>query len=107
MFASNFLIKESQIRWIRGRENVKEYTQSKTVKSGNDMTNVFCNTCGGLMWRYSSAFKELLAMRVGIVDDLHLHETKLRPQLEQFVETRVEWLEPIKDVKQIRGMLKL
>jgi len=38
------------------------------------------------------------------VDDLELHETKLRPQAEQFVESRVGWLEPVEGVRQVEGM---
>ena len=30
-------------------------------------------------------------MRLGTVDDFHLHETKLRPRTEIFVEGRVGW----------------
>lgn len=30
-------------------------------------------------------------MRIGTVDDFHLHETKLRPQKEIFVKGRVGW----------------
>ena len=103
-FASNFTIKETHLKWIRGRDNTKEFTQSKTIRSHNDMTNVFCVTCGGLMWRYSSGTPGLLFMRIGSVDDFSLHETKLRPQVEQFIETRVAWLKPIEDVPQTRGM---
>ncbi|VUC20522.1 unnamed protein product [Clonostachys rosea] len=104
MFASNFTIKDTHLKWIRGKDNVKEYTQSKTIGTHNNMTNVFCNNCGGLMWRYSSGFPGLLFMRIGSVDDFNLHETSLRPQVEQFVENRVAWLVPIKDVPQANGM---
>lgn len=38
------------------------------------------------------------------MDDLELHETKLRPQAEQFVESRVGWLEPVEGVRQVEGM---
>lgn len=38
------------------------------------------------------------------MDDLELHESKLRPQAEQFVESRVGWLEHIEGVRQVEGM---
>ena len=38
------------------------------------------------------------------MDDIQLHETKLRPQAEQFVESRVGWLKPIEGVPQVEGM---
>lgn len=56
------------------------------------------------MWRESSGFPDVKFMRIGTVDDFHLHETKLRPQVEQFVESRVGWLEPIEGVKQVHGL---
>jgi hypothetical protein len=38
------------------------------------------------------------------VDDFNLHETKLKPQVEQFVESRVEWLHGLEGIKQVEGM---
>ncbi|KAJ4258960.1 hypothetical protein NW762_008048 [Fusarium torreyae] len=104
MFASNFTIKDTHLKWIRGKDGLKEFTQSKTIAAHNDMSNVFCGNCGGLMWRYSSGYPGLLFMRIGSVDDFHLHETKLRPQVEKFVENRVAWLKPIEGVPQANGM---
>lgn len=104
MFASNFTIQDTHLKWIRGQEELKEFSQSKTIGTHNSMTNVFCSNCGGLMWRYSSGYPGYLFLRIGTVDDFKLHETKLRPQVEQFVENRVAWLEPIKGVKQGHGM---
>lgn len=43
-------------------------------------------------------------LRIGTVDDFRLHETKLRPQREQFVENRVGWLKSVDDMKQVNGM---
>ncbi|KAH7324268.1 Mss4-like protein [Stachybotrys elegans] len=104
MFASNFVIKKTHLKWVRGRENLKEFTQSETIRRGNDMTNSFCSTCGGLMWRYSSGNPDIFFMRIGTVDDFHLHETKLRPQVEIFTEGRVAWLDAIEGVEQVHGM---
>ncbi|KAF5019516.1 hypothetical protein F66182_8458 [Fusarium sp. NRRL 66182] len=104
MFASNFTIMDTHLKWIRGKDSIKEFTQSKTIRAHNNMTNAFCGNCGGLMWRYSSGYPGQLFMRIGTVDDFELHESKLRPQVEQFIENRVAWLEPIKDVPQAHGM---
>jgi hypothetical protein len=40
-------------------------------------------------------------LRIGTVDDFNLHETKLKPQVEQFVESRVEWLHGLEGIKQV------
>lgn len=56
------------------------------------------------MYRRSSGFPGLSFCRIGTVDDFEMHETKLRPQAEQFVERRVNWLKPIDEVPQVEGM---
>jgi hypothetical protein len=55
------------------------------------MTDYFCSTCGTLMYRISSAFSSTPILRIGSVDDLSLHETKLKPQWEQFTKDCVNW----------------
>ncbi|EIM85860.1 uncharacterized protein STEHIDRAFT_121864 [Stereum hirsutum FP-91666 SS1] len=54
MFASNFIIADTHLKHLRGRENLKTFSQSLTIASGNSMTNHFCSTCGTLMYRVSS-----------------------------------------------------
>ncbi|KAJ7863365.1 Mss4-like protein [Mycena leptocephala] len=104
MFASNFTIADTHLTHLRGRENLTSYGQSRTVsRKGNTMTNCFCKTCGTLMYRVGSAFPGQSILRIGTVDDFHLHETKLRPQMEQFVENRVDWLHPADGIKQVEG----
>ena len=102
-FASNFAALDSHIQHLRGKDNLKTFTQAKTIASGHSMTNHFCSTCGTLLYRKSSGFPEYSFMRIGTVDDFDLHETKLRPTIEQFTERRVNWLEPVKGVKQCIG----
>ncbi|PQE22055.1 glutathione-dependent formaldehyde-activating gfa protein [Rutstroemia sp. NJR-2017a BBW] len=106
MFASNFTIADKYIRYVRGRENLKQFGQNKTIASGNRMTNHFCSTCGTLMFRVGEQFPGMSIMRIGTVDDFSLHETKLRPGREQFVECRVDWLghDGIEGMKQYKGM---
>ncbi|CAM6097187.1 unnamed protein product [Calypogeia fissa] len=97
MFASNFTIVDPYLTHIRGRDNLTAYGQSRTVKSGNLMTNYFCKTCGALMYR---ANPHGYFLRIGTVDDFHLHETKLKPTQEHFVKNRVCWLSPVKGAEQ-------
>ncbi|KAK6985020.1 Mss4-like protein [Favolaschia claudopus] len=104
MFATNFTIADPHLTYIRGRDNITAYGQSRTIATDNTMTNHFCKTCGTLMYRASSGYKGLNFVRMGIVDDYRLHETKLKPRVEQFVEERVEWLRPVEGMKQVEGM---
>lgn len=68
------------------------------------MSAAVCKTCGTLMYRRSSGFPGLTFARIGTIDDLELHETKLRPQFEQFIESRVVWLRPIEGAQHVEGM---
>ncbi|KAK9311460.1 Mss4-like protein [Lipomyces starkeyi] len=103
MFASNFIVANTHLKHLRGRDNLKTFSQSHTIASGNTMTNYFCSTCGTLMYRVGSAFPGQSILRIGTVDDFHLHETKLRPRVEQFTKDRVGWLCGVEGVKQVEG----
>ncbi|KAJ5912339.1 hypothetical protein N7504_001222 [Penicillium tannophilum] len=103
MFASNFIIADSHIRHLRGRENLKTYSQSRTIASGKRMTNFFCSTCGSLMYRVGEAYPGHSILRVGTVDDFNLHETKLKPRVEQYAKDRVGWLRGVEGVGQVMG----
>ncbi|KAE9403753.1 hypothetical protein BT96DRAFT_854449 [Gymnopus androsaceus JB14] len=91
MFASNFVIADDHLTHIRGQSNLTKFSQAKTIASGSTMTDYFCQTCGTLMYRVSSRWPGLSVLRIGTVDDFHLHETKLKPTVEQFIEHRVGW----------------
>lgn len=67
------------------------------------MTNHFCSTCGTLMYRVSSNYPGLSILRIGTVDDFHLHETSLRPRVEQYTKDRVAWLGGVEGVRQVEG----
>ncbi|KIW28638.1 uncharacterized protein PV07_08282 [Cladophialophora immunda] len=103
MFASNFVVADPDVTHLRGKDNLTVFSQSKTIASGNTMTNYFCSTCGTLMYRISSRNPDMLVLRIGTVDDFHLHETKLKPQVEQFVKDRVSWLSGAEGVQQVEG----
>ncbi|KFA79700.1 hypothetical protein S40288_10423 [Stachybotrys chartarum IBT 40288] len=91
MFASNFIVKKAYLRHVRGEENLKTFSMQRSIASQNTMTNYFCNTCGSLMYRISSAAPDGVAARLGSVDDFNLAETKMKPLVEQFTTTRVAW----------------
>ena len=85
-------------------ENLKTFSEAKTIGSGKLMTNYFCSTCGTLMYRIGEAFKGENFLRIGTVDDFSLHETKLRPQVEQFIKDRVSWVHGVDGAKKFEGM---
>jgi hypothetical protein len=91
MFASNFTIKDTHLRHIRGQENLRTFCQADTIASHRKMTNYFCSTCGTLMYRVGESFPGQSILRIDTVDDFDLHETKLRPQSEIFCKDRVSW----------------
>ncbi|KAF8202744.1 Mss4-like protein [Mycena galopus ATCC 62051] len=103
MIGANFIIADTHLTHLRGRENLTTFSQARTVASGNTMTNYFCATCGTLMYRVSAGFPGWSALRIGTVDDFNLHETKLKPQVEQFTKRRVSWLHGAEGVKQVEG----
>lgn len=103
MFASNFIIADEHLEHLRGRDNLTHFSQSRTIASGNTMTNCFCSKCGTLMYRVSSGFPGKSILRIGTVDDFHLHETRLRPRVEQFTKERVDWLHGIEGIRQVEG----
>ena len=105
MFASNFTVEDKYLKHVRGQENLQTYSQSdtifaKTVPGGNTMTNYFCKTCGSLMYRVGAAWPGFSIMRIGSVDDFSLHETKLKPTMEQFTKHRVGWLHGARELQQ-------
>ncbi len=100
MFATNFTVAFSHIKYVRGKSDLKQYAQATTPATGNSMTNSFCSNCGTLMYRVSSGHPDQAYMRVGTVDDFALHETILKPQVELFSKDRVGWLAPVEGVKQ-------
>ncbi|SPO06813.1 uncharacterized protein DNG_09507 [Cephalotrichum gorgonifer] len=107
MFASNFVILDTHLKHLRGRENLTAYGQSATIGSGENMTNYFCSTCGSLMYRVGTKFPGASILRIGTVDDFNLAETALKPRVEQYIQDRVAWLGCAEGVKQVEGMARL
>ncbi|KAL3419935.1 histidine acid phosphatase [Phlyctema vagabunda] len=104
MFATNITIEGSYVKHLRGQENLTKFTQNRTTATGNDMSNYFCSTCGSLMYRITSGLPSLKILRLGTVDDFSLHETKLRPTIEQFIPDRVAWLQGLEGVEKFDKM---
>lgn len=103
MFASNFIVKDSTLKHERGENKLTRWAQSKTIESGHSMENSFCSICGTLMYRRSTGFPGMSVCRIGTVDDFNLHETKLKPRVEQFGKDRVSWLKGAEGVEQEKG----
>ena len=103
MFASNFTVADTHLTHLRGRDNLTAYGQSRTIASGKLMTNYFCSTCGTLMYRVGEAFPGRSILRIGTVDDFHLHETKLKPRRELFVKDRVGWVSAVEGTQQFEA----
>ena len=53
------------------------------------------------MYRVGTPGRSIL--RVGTVDDFHLHETKLRPRREIFVKDRVGWVGAVEGAEQVEA----
>lgn len=94
---------DKYVRYVRGRDNIKEFSQSKTIASKNTMTNQFCATCGTLLNRISSGFPGKSILRIGTVDDFRVQETILKPRVEQYTKHRLNWVHPIDGVRQVDG----
>lgn len=55
------------------------------------------------MYRVGEAYPGHSILRVGTVDDFNLHETKLKPRIEQYAKDRVGWLRGVEGVGQVMG----
>lgn len=102
-----FIVRDSHLEHLRGQDNLTVYTQSDTIASGNDMSNFFCKTCGTLMYRRGICAPDCSLLRTGTVDDFTLHETVLKPTVENFAENRVCWLKELEGAKQFIGQAPL
>lgn len=103
MFASNFLLKNETLEFVHGEDKITKFAKTDTIATGNTMTSYFCSICGSLMYRASSGFPGVKALRIGTVDDFEKHETVFKPRIEQFAGKRVKWLKPAEGVEQQEG----
>ena len=56
------------------------------------------------MYRVGAAFPGVSRLRVGTVDDFSLHDTVLRPRVEQFCKDRMSWVRGVEGARQFEGM---
>jgi hypothetical protein len=103
MFASNFTVRDTHLRHLRGQDNLTVFSNDKTIGTPNTMKNYFCKTCGTLLYRVGTGFPGMSILRIGTVDDFNLAETKLKPRIEQFTKDRVAWLQGADGVRQVEG----
>jgi hypothetical protein len=103
---SNITVADTHLKHVRGQDNLTAFAEAETVRAKALMTCYFCKTCGSLMYRAGERFPGLKILRTGTVDDFTLAEGKLRPQVEQFIETRVSWSKPIEGAAQVVGLHK-
>ncbi|KAG9524799.1 hypothetical protein KCU93_g6130, partial [Aureobasidium melanogenum] len=99
MFTTAFVVRDTSLVHKRGESSLGTYARSDTIASGNTMTNYFCKDCGTLMYRRSSGFPGLSIPRVGIVDDVGLHDTKLKPRVEIWCQSKAAWLGGVEGIK--------
>jgi hypothetical protein len=92
MFASNFVVKDTQLKHLRGEDKLTRFRQSSTIATGNYMENSFCSVCGTLMYRRSSGYPGMSIPRIGTIDDVGLQETKFKPRVESFEKDRCAWV---------------
>ncbi|EGY21959.1 hypothetical protein VD0002_g8444 [Verticillium dahliae] len=107
MFCSAFSVPEEAVRFLRGKENVKVFQHHQTTASGKAMSNYFCATCGNLMYRTSAMQEGFYIIRLGVVDDFRLAETKLRPNMEVYIGTKVDWVPQLENMAQIGDVMAL
>jgi hypothetical protein len=87
------------------QDNLKTFAQKHSIKSGETMTNFFCETCGTLMYRVGAKFPGFSILRLGTVDNFNLVEGKMAPKVEQFVKDRAGWLDGVKgEVERSEGI---
>lgn len=94
MFASNFVVKDSHLKHVRGEDKLTRFRQKDTTATGNYMENSFCSVCGTLLYRRSSGYPGMSIPRIGTIDDFALQETKFKPRVETFEKDRCAWLKP-------------
>jgi hypothetical protein len=79
-------------------------TWTQVVNSGNDMTNHCCGKGGNLLYRTSTGYPGMMAIKVGCIDTVNGVVTDVTkdyvPDVEIFTRTRVPWVPAVKGVKQ-------
>ncbi len=82
-YTAGLRIPAASFRIIRGEP--KLYV--KTADSGNQVTRAFCPECGSMLFLEVSARPDLVAIRVGTLDD----PSWFRPEADIFVQSAQPW----------------
>ncbi|KAF1358553.1 hypothetical protein EJ07DRAFT_166797 [Lizonia empirigonia] len=103
MFASNFVVKDTHLKHVRGEDKLTRFRQNSTIATGNYMENSFCSVCGTLLYRRSSGYPGMSIPRIGTIDDFALQETAFKPRVETFEKDRCAWLQPARVQEHVQG----
>ena len=77
-------------------------TYSKDVDSGDIMVNHFCGDCGTTLYRRTDNIPGIVVIKVGTIDDEDYVES-YKPELEQFVRSRVSWVKEVQGAEQVES----
>lgn len=55
------------------------------------------------MYRVGSNFPGRKVLRIGTVDDFNLHQTALKPNVEQFTKDRISWFSGVDGAEHFEG----
>ncbi|KXT08317.1 hypothetical protein AC579_1795 [Pseudocercospora musae] len=103
MFASNFVVKDSHLKHVRGEDKLTRFKQAKTIATGNWMENSFCSTSEASPTTHSGGGAFVANARPGTIDDFGLQETKFKPRIETFEKDRCAWLKPAEVKEHVEG----
>lgn len=74
-------------------------TWGKEVNSGNFMTNHSCSRCGSLLYRTSTGYPGMMAIKAGCIDGVDAAK-EFVPTVEIFTRSRVPWVPAIEGARQ-------
>ncbi len=77
-------------------------TFKKAADSGNEIISYFCGECGTTIYRKTSSAPGAIVIKTGTIDDNGAAEEG-KPDVEQFVRSRVSWIPAVPGVNQIAG----
>jgi hypothetical protein len=99
-FSLNYFMDASSLKIVSGTLS----TWTQVVNSRNDMTNHCCGKCGGLLYRTSTGYPGMMAIKVGCIDTVDGVATDVTknyvPDVEIFTRTRVPWVPAVEGAKQ-------
>lgn len=97
-FALNMLFPYPSLSILKGQLS----TYTKTVNSGNAMTNHSCGQCGSLLFRWSSGYPDVFTVKAGTIDGEDM-SANFVPDVELFTRSRAPWEKAVEGAKQEVG----